>query len=371
MGGRTVEKVHRTVETELPRRRRGQKSGPSLFPLALITLVLALGGLVRVGALPVEARIQETWYAYTQEMAYDFSARVAAGLIYPTDQVRGEDLIRQRLPVEPPAYRRVLVPQLVQGLMLHFPYTFKADRPGAITATVRVDAVLSAPGYWQKSLQLLAPREVSVTGDQLDLSDLAVEVPLRQILADMEKLEQEQKLNYDQLELRVRPIVRVSVAGLKEPLKAQTQPEFVLFFRDREMALEVEEPRVIRDEQNFTVTTVTPMTVQVFGMPVKVATLRLVSTAALGGFAVTVVLLGLLRWLRRRSLAADDLRELGGNLVTASHMEYPPDAVIVDVQTVHQLITLHMQTHRPVVRVGDECYLIDGTVCYRLRLQAS
>lgn len=366
-----MEKVHREVPPALPSRRKGRgRNGLPLFPLAVLALFLALGGIVRAAALPVEARTQETWYAYTQEMAYDFTARVTSGLIYPSDQVRGEDLIRQRLPVEPPAYRRVLVPRLVQGLTLSFPYTFKADRSGEITATYRVDAVLSAPGYWQKNLQLLAPSAVTANGDQLDLQGLTVEVPLRQIIADMEKLQADQKLNYDQLELRVRPVVQISVAGQKEPLKAQLQPEFVLFLRDREAALEVEEPRVVREEKSFTVTTVTPMTVQVLGRTVKVSTLRMTSTVALGGFALTIVLLGLIRWLRRRSMSTDDLRQLGGTLITASHMEYPPDAVIVDVQSVHQLITLHMQTHRPVVRVGDECFLIDGTVCYRLRLGA-
>lgn len=273
-----MEKTHRADPNQLPSRRKGRGSGPTPFPLALATLVLAMGAIVRVSALPVEARTQETWYACSQQMSYDFTARVVPGLIYPT----------------------------------------------GITASYRVDAVLSAPGYWQKSLVLLAPQEMTVMGDEVDLSTLAVEVPLRQILTDMEKLSQEQKLNYGQLELRVRPTVRVTTGGQREPVKAQLQPEFLLFFRDREMALEVEEPRTVRDEQSFTVTTVAPMTVQIFGRPVKVSTLRVVSTAALGGFALTIVLLGLLRWLWRRSMTSDDLRHLGATLITPSHWSIHP-----------------------------------------------
>ncbi|HYG60184.1 MAG TPA: hypothetical protein VD902_19120, partial [Symbiobacteriaceae bacterium] len=274
-----------------------------------------------------------------------------------------------RIPVDPPAYRRVLVPRLVQELTLLLPYTFKADRPGEIRAAYRVDGVLAAPGYWQKPMQLVAPVEVTVHGDALNLWNLSVEVPVRQIVADMDKLQHDLKLDYDQLELRVKPIIEVTVDGQKQPVSASLQPEFMVFFRDREIAMEVDEPRKVADQQSFTVTTVVPMTVQVLGRPVKVSTLRLVSTAALAGFALLVALVGLLRWLRRRTMAGDDLRQLGGALIVADHMEYPPEVVIVDVQTVHQLITLHMQTHRPVVRVGDYCYLIDGNVCYRLGLE--
>ena len=348
---------------------RARTAGTSSFLLAALSLVLALGGMVRVSALPVEARTQETWYAYRQALAYDFSARVTSGLIYPSELVHGRDLIRQRVPVEPPAYRRVLVPRLLEDLTLSFPYTFFADRPGEITAVYRVDAVLSAPGYWQKSMPLLAPTTVSTTGTTLEIPAFGVEVPVGQILADMERLQTEQKLTYDQLELRVRPVVTVSVAGQKEPVEAELSPELMLYFRSREAALEVEEPRTIRDEQTFSTTTVVPLTVQVLGRPVRVSTLRLLSTALLVAFAVLVAILGALRWLKRRALAADDLRQLGGALIMADAVEYPPGVVIIEVQSVHQLISLHLQTHRPVVQVGEACYIIDGTVCYRLVCQ--
>lgn len=348
---------------------RVRSAGTPLFPLAVLSLLLALGGLVRVSAMPVEARTQETWYAYMHEIDYDFAARVVPGLIYESDLVRGQDLIRQRVPVEPPAYRRVLVPRLLERLTLSFPYTFTADRPGEITAVYRVDAVLSAPGYWQKSMPLVAPTTVRSTGTTLEIPGFGAEVPVKQILADMERLQTEQRLTYDQLELRVRPVVSVSVAGQKEPVETELSPELMLYFRSREVALEVEEPRIIRGEQTFSTTTVVPMTVQVLGRPVRVATLRLLSTALLVAFAVLLAVLGILRWLKRRALAADDLRHLGGALLTAGAVEYPPGVVIVEVQSVHQLISLHLQTHRPVVQVGEECYIIDGTVCYRLRLR--
>lgn len=358
-----------TLPAPRTRRRRREGGGWSLLPMSLLVFVLAMGAVVRVNALPVEARTQETWYAYSHQLAFDYSAVVQQGLVYPTAVMRAEDLIRQRLPVDPPAYRRVLVPKLVEGLTFALLYTFRADRPGDMEVTYRVDGVLSAPGFWQRPYPLMPERTMRVSGTEFSLSGLSLEIPVRQIVADMVLLNETQRLNYERLELKVRPVIQVTVAGQREPVEAVLQPEFVVAFRDRDSALEIDEPRVVQDAQSRSVTHVVPLTVDLFGRQVKVATVRLVSVAALVVLSVVVLGLGLVRFLRRRGQAVDDLRQLGGALIDSEQVEYPGDMVVVEVRTVRQMLTLHLQTHRPVIRTGNVCHLIDGNMCYRLVLK--
>lgn len=55
-----------------PRRR----SAWPWLALSAIGFLLSLGVVVQVQAVPAEARTSETWYAYKQELSYDFTARV-------------------------------------------------------------------------------------------------------------------------------------------------------------------------------------------------------------------------------------------------------------------------------------------------------
>lgn len=350
------------------RRRTGQV-GWSLLTWSALIFALALGAVVQVSALPVEARTQETWYAYSHQIDFDYTAQVEPGLVYPTHLVKAGDLIRQRLPIDPPAYRRVLVPKLVQSLTFNLPYAFRADRPGEIHLTYRIDGELSAPGFWQRPFPLLPEQTLELSGTEVNLSDLQLDIPVRQIVADMEQLNDAQRLNYERLELKVRPVFLVRVAGQREPVEAMLQPEFVVAFRDREHALEVDEPRVVQDAQTRSITKVVPRTMALLGREVKVATVRLFSVITVVLLSVMVLGLGLIRFLRHRNQAVDDLRQLGGALIDSEQVEYPGEMVVVKVRSVRQMLTLHLQTHRPVIRTGSVCHLIDGNVCYRLVLK--
>lgn len=340
----------------------------SLLSLAVVAFALSLGGLIRATAMPVEARTQEVWYGYTQELKYDFTARVEPGAIYSAQHLSSQELLRVRLPVEPPAFRRVLVTQLTESITLALPYSFAADRPGDIKVTYRVDGTLTVPGLWQRPLSLLPAQEMIVSGTEVRLDDLAVYIPVGDIVQELRTLTTEMKVSHEQAELRVRPVFQVEVAGQREPVTTGFAPDIVVNIRGSNHSIEVDEPQVHREEKSLSVTSVVPITVNILGLEVRVAIIRQVALTALALFATGLGLTLFFRWLRRQGMVANDLKRLGTSLITAKGFELPTDATIIDVKSASQLITLHLQTDRPVIRVGPTCYLLDGVTCYRLSL---
>lgn len=345
-------------------RRPGQALILLLAPLA--ALLLALGGLVRAYAMPAEARSQERWYAYSHQIAYDFTAHVTAGEIYPADQMRAPDLLRTRPPVDPPLYRRVLLSRLTESVTLSFPYTFEADRPGEIRATYWAEGTLTVPGLWQRPYALAPPRQLTVAGWSLSLGDFAVVIPVQEIIRDLERLTAEMRLNHDQAEVRVRPVIRVEVGGLQAPVAAEMTTDLVLAIRGVNHTLEVDEPRLVRESKSLEETRVTPATVTLLGRAHRVAAVR---SWALGAISLcSLILAGILVYRRlRQPPDPDDLLDrLGSSLIRARSFEPPPGVALVDLAGVKQLLTLHLQTERPVVRTPAACFLVDGSTCYRL-----
>lgn len=335
--------------------------------LALTCFGLALALTVRVSAMPVEARTHEVWYSYRQELRYDFTAAVQAGSIYAASRVKADELLRTQLPIQPPVYKRVLLGKLTDSIAMTLPYSFTGDREKNIKLTYWIDGTLTAPGFWQKPFPFLGRQEVTHAGTDLK-RDLQVEIPVKKIMADMDTLARELEMRFDPLELRVRPVVNVEVEGLPEPVSASLGPEILIVFRGGETSIEIDEPKSFTDTNTFSSTRVTPVTVPILGKDFSVATLRQVALTALTVFTVLLGAVLLVQWLRRRAHVGEDLKRLGSALIVASGFELPGDVTVVDVHNVNQLINLHLQTDRPVIRVGSKCYLLDGSTCYRLLL---
>lgn len=357
-------KVRPTLERSSEKRRRPVRS----MLLALVAFVLSLGALVRVSALPAEARIQETWFAYSQDFRMNFSARVSPGSIYSSDRVGPDDLVRVKVPGEPPIYRRVLISQLTDSVRLEMPYTFKTDRPAQIKATYRVDGTLTAPNLWQRPYPFVAEKEATVTGTELTISDMTVEIPVKELTSQIQALIEKLRLSHDQVEVKIRPVVQITVDGQQQPIQAGVSPEFTVLLRNP-ATVEVDEPKTVTDSKSFTATKVLDRSVTVLGMTLRVSLIRQISLIALTLVAVALGIMVVLQWLQRRSKAAGDLQRLGSSLIAASHFSVPADAAVVDVPDVPQLIAVHLRTDRPVVQVGNTCYLVDGNTCYRLVLK--
>lgn len=355
-----------------PQSRRASRAPwrPKLSLLAFVALavLLAFGTLMRVYALPAEARLSETWYAYQQQMKYDFAANVQTGNIYPNRVMPSQDLLQVKLPVEPPIYRRALVSKLTDTITLQFPYTFHADRTGTIHVKYWADGVLTVPSLWQRPLPPLPAQEIAVVGDQVTLDKFSVEIPVKQIVTELDKLTQDMKVVQDQAEIRVRPHVSITVDGQKQPVAADLNPEVVVAIRSTGTAVEVDEPKVFSGEQQFTETKLLPATVDVFGYKIGLAAARQIAVVALSAFALILAVLLIVQWWRAGKKGEEDLVKLGPALLVVRGLDIPEDATMVDVATPQQLVQLHLQTDRPVIQVGASYYLLDGNTCYRLDL---
>ncbi len=341
-----------------------------LLTLAAIAFLLALGMVIRVSALPVEARTSEVWYAYEHQLDYDFTAHVLPGQpVYPDPAMSSGDLHRRSLPVEPPVYRRVVLARLADRLVLHLPYRYIADRPADLTVTYRVDGRLVVPNLWERPYPLLPEQRLQVANAaEVSLEDLRVEIPIRTLLEELAVLSDTLRVSHDQAEIRVRPVIRVEVAGVREPVTAELTPDIRVYVRGLTTAVELDEPRRFDGKQSFSVTRIEPVTVNLLGRPVRVATLRWIALLLLGVCTVVLAVVLLRRWLRRRSARAVDLRQLGPALITAAGVTLPEGATIVEVESPQQLLALHLQTERPVIRVGETYYLLDGLICYCLMM---
>jgi hypothetical protein len=334
--------------------------------LAAVAFALSLGAVIRVSALPAEARHREVWYSYQQDLSYSFTAQVVPSGIYPNATVAAEDLLRVRLPVDPPAYRRILVGKLTDSIRIDLPYKFSADRAAEMRATYRVEGMLSSTNLWQRPYPLMAEQEVRVNGTQLDLGQWHVDIPIKEIIAEIRQLSKSLEMGFDPVELKIRPVVSVEVAGQPEPVKTVLSPEITIQLRGGDMAVELDDPKVTSDGHTYDVTQVLPYTVSLLGYEVQVVTLRRVALIALGIFAGVLALMLVLQWLRRKTQLGEDLKRLGSALISAKGFEIPESATVVDVGSAEQMVALHLQTEKPVIQVGGTCYLQDGMTCYRL-----
>lgn len=343
----------------------GRRAGWNWLGASALLFICSLGLVVRVSAMPAEARTQETWYAYSQELKYDFTARVRSGMIYPQELMRPDDLLQSRLPQDPPVLRRVLVGPLAESLRIALPYRFSADRPARMRATYAVEGEIRVPGLWRRPYPLAEAQTVSLEGAELRLDDLAVQVPIRAILDQVSQLHKDLLLPSDQVEVRIRPVIRVEVEGEREPVSAGMESEFAVIIRNGGMTVEVDEPRTLQDAEQFEFDERVPLAMTIGGLQVPVARVRLAAYAALGLFALALVTSMIARWSRRRPAAADELRRLGSGLVRVEELTLPEGVAVVVLPRLEQLIRLHLQTERPVLQAGTAYYLLDGTTCYR------
>lgn len=337
----------------------------SPIPLILAALIslISLAGLLRVYAMPVEARTSEAWYTYKSQVGFDFSAQVKPDKFYPSSLITADQLTRSKQPVEPPVYRRVLISKFVDFIDVRVPYRFEADRPTALKWSMKVDGTLVVPGVWEKPYPLAQVQSQTVAGREVS-GVASFKVPVGQLLADLETTRQQMGLSLEPLDLMIHPVFTVEAEGLRQPVQVLNNPEFKVSMRST--TTDLDDIRTVSHDKNLVETRTVPITVSFFGSDVRVALLRQVSLGALAASLVLALVLALLR--RRKPDVWAQLAKLGPSLITAGSFELPGDTAVAEVGSVKELLQLHVQTERPVIRVGDTCFLLDGTTCYRLRL---
>ncbi len=349
------------------RAERRQNRRWAWFASSALLFVASLGAVVRVSAMPAEARTRETWYGYRHEIRYDFAARVRPGPVYARDLVTSVELEQTKLPVDPPVYRRVLVGPMAESLRISLPYTFVADRPGEIHLTYGVDGQIGVPNLWRRPYPLLPTQSRTVRAAEVRLDDLFVEIPIGDLLEEVKAFSEEEKVPFDQLEIRLRPTITVDVDGQREPVAASLSPEFLVQVRNGGVAVEIDEPRTVSDEKQFQVDERVPLTMQLWEYELPVTWVRRMAYLVLI-FVTLLIVAGMLPpWIeqRRRRGPAEDLRKLGSGLIRANEFTLPEGVSMVEVTRLEYLVHLHVQTERPVIQVGNVYYLLDGGSCYR------
>lgn len=347
---------------------RGVRVQPSRRAMLLLLTVSALAALLSLGsaistyAQPVEARTTEPWYSYESTVGFDWVAKVQEGKFYPGTTVTPDQLISMKGPVEPPVFHRVLISKFTDALEVRVPYTFKADRPATMKVNWRVDGTLRLPGIWQKQYPLMAAKEFTVNGAEASGTE-TLEIPIADLLADIEQTRSLGILS-EPMELLIKPVLEVTVDGLKQPVAALNSPEFAVVVRAS--TTEVDDARQSKVDNNYAEVKVVPISMKLLGLDVAVGTVRQVSVIGLLTFLLVAA--GILWFGRKKPDARSILQRLGPNLIVARGLELPTDAAVVDVRTPKELMQLQHQADRPVIRVGSSYYLQDGSVCYRLSM---
>lgn len=345
------------------RGRKPKQQGPVPFVLLIIAFtafVLSLGTVLRAYAMPVEARTTEPWYGYQSVIGYNFTASVVKGRYYNDAVVKPDQLLKNKVPVDPPLYRRVLISQLTESVNVQIPYYFRGDRPATLNAKFRIDGQMVIPGFWQSPYPFVQQKEFSVNGIEITGTETFV-IPVKQLLSDMEMTRKDLGVSIEPLEIYIRPYLTVEVAGLQQPIQVENKTEYRIDVRTP--TLDLDDPRESKVEKILSETKIVPITLNILGLDIRVAVLRQISLTALFLFLALGILMLLLR--RKKPDSRGLLQRLGTNLLTVRAFELPGDAAIAEVRSAKELIQLQGQTERPVIRVGSTYYLLDGTTCYR------
>lgn len=334
-----------------------------LLLVSALAAVVSVGTVLRAYAMPVEARSSEPWYSYQSSLAFDFVAHVQPGQFYSHHTVRPEQLVRTRLPVDPPTYRRILLSKFTDSVEILIPYRYEADRPAPLKAHLRVDGLMMMPGVWQKPYPLVERKALTPVGSRVEGVE-RFSIPVKSLLAEMEATRVNMGLSLEPLEIHILPVLEIQAEGLPKPFQLAVNPEFKVVLRAS--TVEVEDPREVKADQTLSETRVVPITVNLLGLDVKVGVLRQISLYSLIAFLSLAILLV---WLRRRKPDSRTiLQRLGSNLISVRSFELQGEAAIADVRTARELVQIQVQTERPVIRVGNTYYLLDGTICYRYHL---
>lgn len=346
--------------------RAADRRTGSLIWGAMVLLALSTFFLARAWLMPAEVRRERAVYAYDQALGYDFRARVQVGQVYHQPWQGAADLVRIRLPQDPPAYRHVLVGRYVEAVELKILYRFTADRARDQAARLKVDSMLVVPRLWQESFPLSMEKKLTPRGRAWS-GEVTLKVPVADIARRLRAVREEAGINPDQAELRVRSVFEVQAPGKapgEPPVTARLAPEYVLVFRNGGV-LELDAPRTFQERRAVKTATVQPRQVRVLGAAVPVPAWRFLWLAA---EVASLLALGasLTRRREREVRTQHMLARLGPGLVAATSFTPPPGLALADLASLEELVHLHWQTERPIIQVGGHYYLADEHVCYRV-----
>lgn len=334
-------------------------------------LLAALSGFMLARGQALTRPREHPVLRYEVAVGFDFEARVRTGEVYRRSRLGPDDLVRFRLPQEPPAHRHALVARYAEAIDLRVSYRYAADSPQRLSGRLRVRSRLVVPRLWQEDDALRIER-APLSGTTSLAGEETLSLPVGEIMKHLQAVRDEAGINPDQAELRILTEFEVDAPGAP-PLHAALAPEYVVVFRGG--VLEIDEPRELKEEKVLSRHT-SPEGIVLLGTPVTARTWRTFwASAGVSGLLIAA-------WANKRTRTLPKvggrgkrlqrrLEKLGPGLVLAAAFEPREEHAVAELSSIEQLIRLHVLTDCPVIRVGNVCYLADGGVCYRLVLRGA
>jgi hypothetical protein len=351
---------------------RSQRRLPAMslvWALALATLALLLA-VMRVWAMPQVVDQTTVWYDYQASVGFDWTAQVTPGHYYAEATIRPETLIQQKLPVEPPQFRRVLLAPLAQTVTVRMPYSFKADRQADLSLSLQVETVLQIPGYWQQTKKVVPLKTWQVI-DQSVAGEATFTLSLDELKAELERQRTDLGFVVEPLEVQIHPLWQIKAAGMREPVEVQNAPTYRLLYRSS--AIEIDEPKTDAIGHSLTFREPIAQHIALGSRLLSVRWAQGVSLILLGLFGALLAYL-LWRLLSRRKKALGDLlwlRRLQPFVIRVVDFQVPPEVALVWVDAPRELARLQVQTSQTIIQMGDHLYLKDGSTCYAYHLGRS
>jgi signal peptidase I len=323
---------------------------------AAVFLLLAVGAMRRPDTATTHTKVP---YTETVRFAYHGVASSGAGPVYPHRHVWTGDPIFVRL---------------VHRLRVSVAYRLATDAPARMRGTLAVDARLTSPSGWTRTVALApAARFEGKRASARVMLDLDA---LRAITQRVETLTGAPGGDYT---IDVIPRVRVDGTLAEQPLRGVYAPS--LSFRLGALQLGVGDgstPPPAGDETfapsraaSVTTPTSVPATLDVRGYDLPVTTARWI---ALGGLvlAAAAALLAYLVGRRRDAQPRAAIQDCYGHLlVPISNVAHDPSRPPIDVTSIAALVALAERSERLVLhhhRADVDTYLVDdeGTI-YRFQ----
>ena len=358
-----------TVAGGKRRRGRGARSAPSagsapvarsgslgLLPAGAAALVLAFGGLAALSWTHPLTTTAARQGLYTQRGQFGYDAVVPGG-----ERVYGSTTVTTGQP---------LFMRIVHSARFHFTYTFASPTRHAVAGRVGLDALVSGPNGWKRTLHV-APLQ-AFTGDHATAAGVLAFKPLLGLLHQIDTLSNVTNGTYT-----VTLVPRVDVHGIVDgsPIKESFSPRLPLMLDPNQLQLQ---PGGATGPSAAAALTSSASGSGVVQAPARLALLKLrlpvklARTVSLfGGIGAIVLLIAALLLARRLRPAGEHewiLREYGALMIDVAALPTESIASTVHTKSFDGIARVAEQSGHVIMhveRAGLHAYAVeDGGVLY-------
>jgi signal peptidase I len=342
IGGATFAKAER-------RRPRGAAnasiSAPSLgaLPIAALVALVLFGGLAALAYKRPTTAVATQSGLYTQSGAFTYDASAPDG-----KPVYGAATVKTGQPI---------FLRLVKKANFHFAYSFESKASNSVAGTAGLDAILSAPDGWKRTLQLSPAR--AFRGDRVVVSG---SLDFRRLQSLLDKIGTLSNVAAGTYTLTLQPHVSVRGAVNGSPVDDTFGPKVGFLLDQYQLQLEpsstsgMAATSVLRSSTDGSGAVEVPSTVSILKFKPAVTTARRIGLV--GALAALLLLaFGLYQTRRRRSQTLRESidRRFGDAIVPVTNTPHGLELPTVSVASINALMQIADQLGRIVLHlVNDE-----------------